>query len=319
MSTFREALNDYGKRREPCFFVVDFDKTHFHIEPLDDPSGKVWYDVDGVGYDAPLLTKTKIALHKKPISKERYTHAFNEVIEQIKSGNTYLLNLTFPTKLDGTLSLEQLYHASDAPFRCMMKDTFVCFSPERFIKIYREAIHTYPMKGTIDAAIPHAKGIILSDPKEMAEHVMVVDLLRNDLSMIASHVCVQQFRYVEKIKAGEKELLHVSSEVTGLMHQGWQDRLGDIFDRVLPAGSITGTPKKKTVEIIKAVEGYERGFFTGVFGIYDGENVDSAVMIRYIEKSEDGYVYKSGGGITLESDVNAEYQEMCDKVYVPVF
>ena len=89
--------------------------------------------------------------------------------------------------------------------------------------------------------------------------------------------------------------------------------------KLLPAGSISGTPKRKSVEIIEAIEGYERGFFTGVFGVYDGKSLDSAVMIRFLEKTDEGYVFKSGGGITLLSDAFQEYDELCDKVYVPVF
>ena len=65
------------------------------------------------------------------------------------------------------------------------------------------------------------------------------------------------------------------------------------------------------------MENYDRGFFSGVFGVYDGEILDSGVMIRFIEKTEGGYIYKSGGGITLESDVKSEYNELLDKVYLP--
>ena len=86
---------------------------------------------------------------------------------------------------------------------------------------------------------------------------------------------------------------------------------------LLPAGSISGTPKKRTLEIIKEVEEYERGYFSGVFGYFDGELFDSAVMIRFIENTPDGLVYKSGGGITLESNAESEYQEMQDKIYIP--
>jgi para-aminobenzoate synthetase component 1 len=175
------------------------------------------------------------------------------------------------------------------------------------------------MKGTIEATIPNAEKKILNDKKEMAEHVMVVDLLRNDLSMVSKKVRVEKFRYIEKIKAGERELLQVSSKIKGELEPLWQDNLGDILTTMLPAGSITGAPKKSTTEIIKKTEGYERGFFSGVFGVFDGESLDSAVMIRFIEKTDDGLVYKSGGGITIDSICESEYLEMCEKVYVPFF
>ena len=87
---------------------------------------------------------------------------------------------------------------------------------------------------------------------------------------------------------------------------------------LLPAGSVTGAPKKKTVEIIRETEKYRRGFYTGVTGLFDGENLDSGVMIRFIENTNKVLVYKSGGGITMFSDCICEYNEMIDKVYVPV-
>ena len=73
------------------------------------------------------------------------------------------------------------------------------------------------------------------------------------------------------------------------------------------------------MEIIERVENYDRSYFTGIFGIYDGYSLDSAVMICFLEKRENGYVFKSGGGITLLSDASKEYDELCDKVYIPVF
>ncbi len=113
-------------------------------------------------------------------------------------------------------------------------------------------------------------------------------------------------------------LLQVSSEISGVLENNWHERIGDILLSLLPAGSISGAPKRKTIEIIKTVEDYHRGFFTGVFGYFDGNQLDSAVMIRFIEKSGDQLIYKSGGGITIDSDVTREYEEMLEKVYVPV-
>jgi len=158
----------------------------------------------------------------------------------------------------------------------------------------------------------------MADEKEMAEHVMVVDLLRNDLGMVAEKVRVKRFRYIDKIVTADKTLLQVSSHIEAKLDEEWPSRLGEIMDALLPAGSITGTPKKRTCEIIESVESHERGFFTGVFGVCDGKKLWSAVMIRYIERTSDGLVYKSGGGITIDSDPQSEYREMIDKVYFPL-
>jgi para-aminobenzoate synthetase component 1 len=210
-----------------------------------------------------------------------------------------------------------MFLSANASYKLRYKDEFVCFSPEKFVQIRDSKIHTYPMKGTIDASIPNAKEIILNNKKEMAEHVMVVDLLRNDLSIVSKNVRVESFRYVSEIEAGEKKLLHVSSHISGDLTDDWHEKIGDILSKLLPAGSISGTPKKSTLQIIDEVEGYERGFFSGVFGVYDGESFDSGVMIRFVQKTKDGYIYKSGGGITIDSDVKSEYNELLDKVYLP--
>jgi para-aminobenzoate synthetase component 1 len=141
--------------------------------------------------------------------------------------------------------------------------------------------------------------------------------MRNDLGIVGNDIKVEAFRYVEKIRAGEKELLQVSSKITAKLPENWKENIGDIIDRLTPAGSITGTPKKRTLEIINRVESYERGFYTGIFGIFDGISLRSGVMIRFIEENEGKLFYKSGGGITIDSDAHSEYEELVDKIYLP--
>ncbi|MCK4920062.1 MAG: aminodeoxychorismate synthase component I, partial [Bacteroidales bacterium] len=199
-----------------------------------------------------------------------------------------------------------------------LKDRFVVFSPESFIKIKNGKIYTYPMKGTAIKENPESAQKLLDDPKESAEHATITDLLRNDLSKVAKNVKVNRYRYIDEINTGGKTILQVSSEISGDLFPEYCNNFGDLFQKILPAGSVTGAPKKKTVEIIKATENYNRGFYTGVFGYFNGESLDSAVMIRYIEKEGDEYFYKSGGGITSMSDAKKEYRELIDKIYVPV-
>jgi len=166
--------------------------------------------------------------------------------------------------------------------------------------------------------LPGAKDEILKNSKELAEHVTIVDLIRNDLSMVAKNVKVDKFRYVDEITTHEKKLLQVSSEISGEMPMNYTEKIGDILFSLLPAGSISGAPKKKTLEIINRVERYDRSFYTGIFGYFDGKDLDSGVMIRFIENANDGFIFKSGGGITVNSDLKTEYQELIDKVYVPI-
>jgi para-aminobenzoate synthetase component 1 len=255
---------------------------------------------------------------KNPVPFNEYRHAFERVRENLKRGNTYLLNLTFQTRIETNLSLNDIFHVSEAKYRLLFRDKFVVFSPEIFVQIRNGLISSNPMKGTINADVMDAETKILGDPKELAEHTTIVDLIRNDLSSVAKHVRVEQFRYIDRIRTNEKELLQVSSRITGDLPPDYHKNIGTILFSMLPAGSVTGAPKRKTVEIIKAVETYRRGYYTGVVGYFDGRTLDSGVMIRFIERTDDGLVYKSGGGITVFSNAEAEYQELIDKVYVPI-
>ncbi len=309
-----EKLNALGRERKPFLFLSDFLGEHIEVFPLDTLQEEdIEFEIDAhYSYKEHPHTFTT-----EPINFSEYKQKFEQVIEKICSGETYILNLTQPTKIQTPLPLQEIYSLANAHYKLRFKEEFVCFSPEKFIGIEDDTIHTYPMKGTIDASVSNAEAKILANQKEMAEHVMIVDLLRNDLSIVAKDVKVEQFRYIQSIDAGEKKLLQVSSHISGKLSKSWHQNIGTILKNLLPAGSISGAPKKSTLEIIKQVEGYERGYFSGVFGIYDGDTLDSGVMIRFIEKTDDGYIYKSGGGVTLDSDVLLEYNELQEKIYLP--
>jgi para-aminobenzoate synthetase component 1 len=308
-----EYLNSLGATREPFLFITDFKAKKLKVILLKDLKNE---DVDFCIDENYTVFPHAKHLKKIPVKYEEYKNKFDQVIDKIKSGETYLLNLTQPTKIQTELTLKEIYKNANAHYKLRYKDLFVCFSPEKFIQIQDNKIHTFPMKGTIDASLPHAEEKILQDQKEMAEHIMVVDLLRNDLSIVSKNVMVEKFRYVQTIEAGDKKLLQVSSHISGQLQKDWHVEIGTILESLLPAGSISGTPKKSTLEIIDDVEDYERGFFSGVFGVYDGEKLDSGVMIRFIENTQGGYIYKSGGGITLDSEAKLEYNELLDKVYL---
>ena len=174
------------------------------------------------------------------------------------------------------------------------------------------------MKGTIDASLPNARKTLTNNTKEINEHNTIVDLIRNDLSKVARGVQVTRFRYIDKIKTQKNEIYHTSSEIRGKLLKGWKKQLPELLLTMLPAGSICGAPKEKTVSIIKEVEEEKRGYYTGVFGYFDGENLESAVNIRYLEKKEGQILYRSGGGITFMSNLESEYNELIEKIYVPV-
>ncbi|MDD2266560.1 aminodeoxychorismate synthase component I [Sulfuricurvum sp.] len=297
-----------------CFFYTDFAGGHlqcFTLEELECEDIEFAFNSEIDNTNLPHKPR------HTPISFEDYRQKFETVQNHIRNGNTYLLNLTQPTPLESDYTLKQIYTMAHAPYKMRVKDQFVCFSPEPFITIKENTIHTYPMKGTIDASVPDAVNTILNDPKELAEHTMIVDLLRNDLGIVAKDIKVKNFRFITTIDTGNKKLHQVSSHVFGTLNTNWKEKAGELLRHLLPAGSISGTPKRKTVEIIKEIEGYDRGYFTGVFGYFDGENLYSAVAIRFIEKINGNLIYKSGGGITAESNVTSEYSEMIDKIYIP--
>jgi len=310
----RQKLNKNGSLNEPFFFMISYDLSRYEIYKLNELPNDIKFELSK---NSNFKSLEKITLSKFPIDYSAYKKAFTSIQNHIKEGNSYLLNLTFKTKIDTSLSLDEIYKKAQALFKLKYKDEFVCFSPEKFIEIKKDKIYTYPMKGTIDAKVPNAQAKILRDTKEMAEHTMVVDLLRNDLSIVSSKVRVDKFRYCDKINAGEKELLQISSKISGELKKDWHKNIGDILTSLLPAGSITGTPKKKTVQILDEIENYKRDYYTGIAGIYDGTSLYSFVLIRFIEKIEDIYYYKSGGGITCDSNINLEYEELQDKIYIP--
>lgn len=313
-------MNTWAEAGIPFLFIIDFELKKPLIFKLGeiDPH-RLLFNINGVtNCNDQVKTLRQTHLVKHPEKYEDYLIKFNKVKEEIAAGNTYLLNLTCSTPVDLNLTLREVYLLSKSRYRIWFEGQFVCFSPEIFITIRDGIIRSYPMKGTIDANLPDAEKVILNDAKETAEHYTIVDLIRNDINSVSSWVRVERFRYIDTIVTNEKKLLQVSSEICGDLEKNYLSHIGDIIYALLPAGSVSGAPRRKTTDIIAATEGRERGYYTGIFGIFDGLNLDSAVMIRYIEQSDAGYIYYSGGGITSFSDPVSEYKEMIDKIYVPV-
>jgi para-aminobenzoate synthetase component 1 len=308
-----------GRDKDPFVFIMDFSMEHCIVLPTHETEGEgILFNFKGYkNYNGSDSQKQPIVSDISPVGYDQYCKAFDYVQKELNLGHSYLVNLTFPTKIDLNVSLKEVFNYSSAPFKLLYKDKFVVFSPERFVRISNGKIQTHPMKGTISADVENARETILKDRKERAEHATIVDLLRNDISKYASQVKVNRYRYVEQIKSNNSNLLQVSSEITGVLPDNYNELLGDIIFSLLPAGSVTGAPKLKTLEIIQNAENYNRGFYTGIAGYFDGITLESCVLIRFIEKSGRQYLYKSGGGITAESNVENEYKELIDKIYVP--
>jgi len=312
-----DTINLLGQNSTPFLFIISYDKTKIFAQALDKLDDDIFYKLEDWRNYPVKKREKEFTFSKSPVSFLAYKKAFEHILVEIRSGNTYLLNLTFKTPIKSSFDLKEIFTYARAKFKLYFKDQLICFSPERFVDIQNITIATHPMKGTIDADLPHAEESILNNEKEKAEHVMIVDLMRNDLGIVGTDVKVEKFRYVEKIKAGRKELLQVSSKITAKLNENWRDNIGTLLDNLTPAGSVTGTPKRSTVNIINNIENYDRGFYTGIFGVFDGKDLRSGVMIRFIEEENGTLIYKSGGGITIDSDAQSEYEELIDKIYLP--
>lgn len=313
-------MNELSQKKVPFFFMIDFlvQKVEVFEESALHKNGLLIDFKSYTNANEPLLESREIHFKSFPENKEIYRRGFDKVQREIRLGNSYLTNYTCKTEIEINLTLKEIFYLSKAKYKILYKDQFVCFSPETFVEIIDNEIFTHPMKGTIDASKENAIEVLKSDIKEKAEHYTVVDLLRNDLSMVADEVHVNEFQRIDFIKTKQKNLYAMSSEISGKLKPEFQNKIGSLMKTLLPAGSILGAPKPKTLEIILDAESYERGFYTGVCGWFDGENLDSGVMIRFIEKENEKLYFKSGGGITHLSNFADEHQEMKNKIYVPI-
>lgn len=323
--TIKEKINALGARRSPFLFAVSYDgEDGFVIEKDGNNSDEYLYNIRGKSNcdqaDEHRLKPKKITFEKEKPDFDEYKKGFDIVKCRLLRGDSYLVNYTGSVKISSNADLLEIFLLSEAPYKLYVKDRFTCFSPEPFVRIKDNTISSFPMKGTIRGEIPDAEKKLLSDAKEAAEHATIVDLIRNDLGMVSEHIRVERYRYIERVITEKGVLLQSSSEIAGDLSEDWKEHIGDILYKLLPAGSISGAPKRMTMEIIREAETHKRGFYTGIMGYFDGETLDSAVMIRFIERDNKGQLYfKAGGGITAKSKCENEYNELIDKVYVPIY
>ena len=317
-------MNTLAKNGKDFVFIINYKADCAYVEETAavDPS-ELLFSFPSLGNipEGETGTVGPVEWRAEPPSRADYERRISLVKQREREGDSYLANLTCRIPVRTNLSLHDIFMRSKALYRCWLKDRFVCFSPEIFVRINGEGVvSSFPMKGTIDATRPEAEKELMENKKEAAEHATIVDLIRNDLSMIAEKVQVKRYRYVDHVMTKKGEILQTSSEITGQLPAGYREHIGSLLFRLLPAGSITGAPKQRTMEIIHEAEGYDREFYTGVMGCYSKGTLDSAVMIRFIDQDRDGQLhYKAGGGITAQSNNDDEYKEVIEKVYVPIY
>jgi para-aminobenzoate synthetase component 1 len=321
ISTLHALMNDYGNKHKPFVFAIDYDMRQclFFDDPLNCNEIRWATETANNGTATSSITFNEPRLEiVQSLTFDKYAKKFDIIKAGLNHGDSFLANLTISAEVTCNLSFEEVYDVCVARYKFLIPNQFVCFSPERFIRIKDNHIYAYPMKGTIDATLTNAKDVLMNSYKEKCEHNTIVDLLRNDLSMVSENVRVRRYRYIDRIKTQHGEILQTSSEIVGELSSDWHKTMGDIVCKLLPAGSICGAPKCATLSLIADAEQSPRGWYTGIWGYYDGSNLDTAVMIRCLAVRNGKTYFHSGGGITVNSCAEDEYNEVLQKIYLPV-
>lgn len=265
-------------------------------------------------------------------SKDSYLDKIKKCQEYLKSGDSYELCLTAQTKitlqddLDPWMLYKMLLKNNPAPYSCFMdrgfEATLVGSSPERFMSWTRQGTCEFrPIKGTVKKTPDMTRekaSSLLNTTKERGENLMIVDLIRHDLNQLLHSVRVDKLMTVEEYHTVYQLVSVIKGE---LPHQ---DYLGiDLLDHSFPPGSMTGAPKKRSIELLKTLEDVPRGVYSGVCGYWSvTDQGDWSVIIRSMFKNrgDQGNVWRigAGGAITILSDPDAEWDEMCTKLERPL-
>ena len=261
------------------------------------------------------------------ISKEEYFENLSAIKNHIQRGDCYEINFCQQFYADNVLTdpyflFYQLNQNSPNPFAAFYKlnDKFcLCASPERFLKKTNAEVISQPIKGTSKRNLDNEKidlelkEYLKNSPKEQSENVMIVDLVRNDLSKVCieGSVEVDELFGIYSFPQVHQMISTVKGKVDNKTH--WTE----IIDALFPMGSMTGAPKKRVMELIEKYEAGPRGLFSGSIGYVTPENnFDFNVVIRSIfyNSTKQKLSFKAGGGITFNSDTEQEYQESLLKI-----
>lgn len=265
-----------------------------------------------------FLKKSSISEPYSNISKIQYHKKISQIKDFLKHGDTYQVNFSQRFQAEGTLDSWAFYKtlkfSNPSPFSCYFEYPnfeIVSSSPELLLRKRNSMISTWPIKGTIGRDIDsHSdqvqENLLLASEKDESELAMIIDLERNDLGKVCKFgtVHVEKYREIQQYS----HVIHTVSKIHGILQNN-----KDIFDAFLslfPGGSITGCPKKRTMEIIDKLEDYTRDIYTGSAGYisFAGDS-DFNILIRTLMVTHDALYFHSGGGITLDSDPEDEYAE----------
>ncbi|MDQ0233303.1 anthranilate synthase component I family protein [Metabacillus malikii] len=263
---------------------------------------------------------------KEPISftKNSFVAAVETIKEYISQGDVFQVNLSvrqhFPLEQQPLFIYEQLRKVNPSPYMAYLhfpELQVISGSPELLVKKQGLTVSTRPIAGTRSRGKTEVEDIklaqeLIENEKERAEHVMLVDLERNDLGRVCEYgtVHVDEFMVIEKYS----HVMHIVSNVKGTLRS--DSDFVDIIKATFPGGTITGAPKVRTMEIIEELEPTRRGLYTGSIGWigFDG-NMELNIVIRTL-LSKDGYGYvQSGAGIVIDSNPEYEYKESLKKAH----
>jgi len=282
---------------------------------------KVKPELNKIEFDRHKNSKT--AVYKgTSLNKQEYMDAVKKTVQYIKQGDIYQANITRAiygeTPLQPLETALELYHSNRIAygvFASVPGGFIISTSPEMFFKTENGQIQASPIKGTINRCRSEKedernKMELLHSEKNIAELAMIVDLLRNDLSLVCvpGTVKVPQFPILMTLD----NVYHLYADITGELLP--QTGIGEILKKTFPGGSITGCPKIRSCQIIDELESTPRGVYTGSFGkiSFKGKSVFN-IMIRSLFQSGTRIIFNVGGGITLLSDPEEEYEETIHK------
>lgn len=273
-----------------------------------------WYDEQVAPHSAARESSKVLAAVRPTIPRREYLRLVDRTREYIAAGDIYQVNLAqrfvspiFPT--EGAELFAAWRQAYPMPFAAYVDGgdwAAVSNSPECFLAVDGRDVSTFPIKGTLACELAAAGRALDGDPKEQAEHVMIVDLERNDLG----RVC--EAGSVEVVELGRVQsyplLQHMVSEVRGRLRPNVT--LSELFRATFPGGSITGAPKVRAMQIIEELEPCARGLYTGTIGWSDLRGASRFnLAIRTAVLNQGGLSFHAGGGIVADSDPEREYDE----------
>lgn len=256
-------------------------------------------------------------------TRQAYLERFRRIIDYIHAGDCYQVNLaqcfSAPCEGDSWDAFQRLQQHANAPFSALLQDgeqAVLSFSPERFLKVENNVVTTQPIKGTRPRSSDPAQDQrnreeLENSTKDRAENLMIVDLLRNDLGRVCSFGSVSVSKLFET--QSFTNVHHLVSTIHGRLQK--PEDVFHLLAACFPGGSITGTPKLRSMQIINELETMPRSVYCGVIAWIDHSgNMDSNIAIRTLVRDKDHIHCWGGGGIVADSVGDEEYQETLDKI-----